>query len=164
MNKEKAIAYLKQSDEETRPERANRLLKFEKVTYGVELPENLWDYITRRMKGMYVDGHFAGAIVFAAAIVESVLKDKVREKLSLTDEELEDLRLNMPQTLLLYRKLNVIESHELETIKEMMASRNALVHISRKKVDREKDLEGSVFKYVKFTRNLCSKLYPERQE
>ena len=190
MENEEYIAYLKQRDEETRAERADRWSRFGKAAYGTELPSILFDYLVD-MRNMYEDGYFLGAICLSHAILESALNDRLREKIGLTEQEMENSRLTLAQTAVLS---GVIDGQEKKIIDEIRQYRNAVIHINEKKMAKLgrtvykdvyrnskkllqdlgayapllaldlSDVGDKAFQYVKFTRDLCLNFYGEGRE
>ena len=190
MDKEEYTSYLKQRDEETRAERADRWSRFGKAHFGTELPSILFNYLVD-MRNMYEDGYFLGAICLSYAILESALNDRLRENIGLTEQEMENSCRKLSQTAVLS---GVIDRQQKKIIDEIRQYRNAAIHINGKKMatlghtvykdvyrNSKKllddlgsyatllaldlgDVGDKAFQYVKFTRDLCLELYGSRQE
>jgi len=112
-------------DEKTLDGKIERWKQIQPVTYGQQLPELIWDYLTTTDE-MFIDGHFLGVILLCASIVELSLSDRLMSRIQIVTDEIE--RFSLEQMTILARRLGIITDQEKGNIDKLRKSRNALIH------------------------------------
>ena len=126
MNEEEFRKYQIAKDEKTLEAKIKRWKQLVPVTYGQQLPELIWEYVTTADE-MFTDGHFIGVILLCASTVELSLADQLISRTQMVQGEIE--RFSLEQMTILAHRLGIITSQEKGTTDKLRRSRNALIHV-----------------------------------
>lgn len=184
MKEEEFRKYQISRDEKTLDDKIKRWKQIQPVTYGQQLPELIWDYLTTADQ-MFIDGHFLGVILACASIVELSLSDRLMLRTQVAPKEMEHFSLE--QITILARRLEIITDREKGTVDKLRKTRNALIHAKAGEIAKMgrvwyevppsnhsellvrglyltplsegKGIAGDALKYLGFTRDLTFKFY-----
>lgn len=134
MNDDEFREQLKKRDAETLEERVGRRNDLGTMQYGMSLPQTIFDYIVFA-KDMYISGHFIGAILMSATVVDLALANRLVEAGKATYEVVESLTL-AEKTNLCYR-FRMISCNDKERIDHLRDIRNALAHANVGRLTKE---------------------------
>jgi hypothetical protein len=184
MDEKEFTELLLKRDEATLKERIERWKKFSPVTYKVQLPELLWDYIVNADE-MYVAGYFLGVISLCASVVEMILADQIVLKIKATKTEVE--RFSLAQLIVLNHRLGTLKEDEAHWLDEFRNLRNSIIHVNVSKLEKRAlktyqvsnfsnssigaslylgslsggGVEADALKYLRLVRDLSVKFYGE---
>lgn len=114
---------LQENDARTLESRAARKSEVSPFTYeGVNSP--VYEYL-RELDKLYVDGHFMATIVFAAAIVEYVL----RQRLYLVADILRVDRAGLGTLCTMAARKKVLSNNAIQQVRLVNKMRNTVVHV-----------------------------------
>lgn len=134
MNDDKFREQLRKGDIETLEERVVRRNELGAMRYRVSLPQTMFDYIACATD-MYISGHFIGAILMSATIVELALANTLVEAGKATHQVVECLTL-AEKTNLCYQ-FRMIDRNDKKRIDCLRNIRNALAHANVGKLTKE---------------------------
>lgn len=186
MNEEEFREYQIAKDERALDGKVKRWKQLQPVTYGQQLPELIWEYVTTADE-MFIDGHFIGVILLCASIVELSLTDRLMSRTQMGRKETE--RFGLEQMTISAHRSGIITDQEKESIDRLRKSRNALIHAKAGQIakmgriwykvppsDRSELLEGGLYltslsegkgiagdalEYLGFTRDLTFRFYAQ---
>jgi hypothetical protein len=184
MKEEEFRKYQISRDEKTLDGKIKRWKQIQPVTYGQQLPELIWDYLTTT-DDMFIDGHFLGVILLCASIVEMSLSDRLVSRIQMAPKEIE--RFSMEQMTILAHRSGIITDQEKGTIDKLRKTRNALIHAKAGEITKMgkvwyevpasnhsellvrglyltplsegEGIAGDALKYLGFTRDLTFRFY-----
>lgn len=184
MNEEEFRKYQIARDEKALDGKVKRWKQLQPVTYGQQLPELIWEYVTTADE-MFIDGYFVGVILLCASIVELPLADRLMSRTQMARKEIE--RFGLEQMTILVHRLGIITDQEKGTIDKLRKSRNALIHAKAGEIAKMgrawyrvppsdhsellerglyltplsegKGIAGDALKYLGFTRDLTFRFY-----
>jgi len=132
MDEKEYRSKLNEWDAKSLDKRAERWKRLVPATYQGRLPDLLWEYVTE-VDDLYIRGHFIGVVLMCASILEMVLADQLKNKLKLTQAEIERFRLE--QMEILSHKLDLLDKDELQQAKGLRRLRNYLIHANAGKLN-----------------------------
>lgn len=184
MNEEEFRKYQIGRAQKTLDGKVKRWKQIQAVTYGQQLPELIWEYVTTADE-MFIDGHFIGVILLCASIMELSLTDRLMSRTQMARKETE--RFGLEQMTILAHRLGIITDQEKGSIDKLRKSRNALIHAKAGEIakmgrvcyevppsdhsellERElyltplsdgEGIAGDALKYLGFTRDLTFRFY-----
>ena len=131
MKEEEFRKYQISRDEKTLDDKIKRWKQIQPVTYGQQLPELIWDYLTTADQ-MFIDGQFLGVILLCASIVEMSLSDRLVSRIQMSPKEIE--RFSLEQMTILTHRLGIITDQEKGAVDKLRKTRNALIHANTGKI------------------------------
>jgi hypothetical protein len=112
-------------DRESLDDRIKRWKQIQPASYGVYLPDLLWEYIVEA-DDMYIRGHHIGVILLCSATLELVLKDQliIRKVDSVVTGKTPTFEKMIDQC----NKSSILSNPETSQVHSLRELRNALVH------------------------------------
>ena len=169
-------------DSNTLERRTERLSQFDVLQHPGE-PELLFNYMVDA-KWMFVNGHFMGAVLVCAGIVEMILAHQIRDYLKMGLREVE--RFNLNQMVVLARRLDILNDNEVRQIDGLRKLRNQLAHANDRQLRKRakgsgwplkseppassylhpfyrQGLEQDSLEHLREVRKLIARLYPAEE-